>query len=402
MSGMKEMKDKALKDMEKCVRCGTCKAVCPTHECTGVEPLSARGRMVLLSKLCSGEIEASALLSDRLYSCTLCGLCEEACPAGVAVTEAIYEARRELRPSDKKRRFLRRAAGMSVKNLNLGFRTLKLAFALTGRLIPNLLERAEFPFEIELPERPLRSGEKVFKPRGRKKGRVAVFTGCSVNYLHPRLGRSLINVLLAAGYEVVLPPGEVCCGEPLRALGLEEDARRLAQKNLDVFGKLRAEAVVSPCPTCTLALKLHYPGLVGEGLGNAMDVTELLHGSGAKPLAPPAEERVAFHNPCHLGSALGVRKEPGALLRSLGCDVEEPETGASCCGFSVSLWDQEMSRKLLEETLSHFKDARTLVTACPGCMMQLGRAHPNVRHIIELIEAATVEKSEDGSGEKAA
>jgi glycolate oxidase iron-sulfur subunit len=291
---------------------------------------------------------------------------------------------------------------MSVKHLNLSFRSLKLAFALTGRLIPNMLERAEFPFEIELPERPLRSGEKVFKPRGKKKGRVAVFTGCSVNYLHPRLGRSLINVLLAAGYEAVLPPGEVCCGEPLRALGLEDDARKLAQRNLDVFGKLRAEAVISPCPTCTLAIKRHYPGLVGRGVENAMDATELLHAGGVSPLVPLEDERVAFHNPCHLGSALGVKREPGDVLRALGCDVEEPEAGASCCGFSVSLWDREMSRKLLEETLSHFRDAETLVTACPGCMMQLGRSRGNVRHIIELIEAATVEKAGDGSGERAA
>ncbi len=392
------MKEKTLEDIEKCIRCGTCKAVCPTYECTGVEPLSARGRMVLLNKLRSGEIGPSALLNDRLYSCTLCGLCDAACPAGVEVTEAIYEARRELRPSDKKRRFLRMAAGMSIKNLNLGFRTLKLAFALSGKLIPNLLERSEFPFRIELPEKPLRSGEKIFKPR-KKKGRVAVFTGCSVNYLYPRLGKSLINVLLAAGYEVVLPPGEVCCGEPLRALGLEEDARKLALRNFEVFGKLRAEAVISPCPTCTLVIKMHYPELIGRSIENAMDVTELLHGR-VSPLAPPEEKRVSFHNPCHLGSALGVRKEPGDVLRSLGYDVEEP-AGASCCGFSVSLWDDEMSRLLLEETLSHFEAAAPLVTACPGCMMQLGRSHPNVKHIIELIEASTVKKAED-SGVKAA
>lgn len=383
------MKEETLKDIEKCVLCGTCKAVCPTHECTGVEPLSARGRMVLLSELCKGNLKPSSLLNDRLYSCTLCSLCEPACPAGVSVTEAIYEGRRALRSSDKKRRLVRTATRLSLKNTNLSFRTLKLAFALSGEMIPRLLKRADFPFRVELPPKPLRTSGEIYKPK-KKRGRVALFTGCSVNYLYPRLGRSLINVLLASDYEVVLPPGEVCCGEPLRALGLENEARRLAERNFEVFGKLRAEAVVSLCPTCTLALKTHYPALIGKGVENAMDVTQVLKDN-INPVAPPEEKRVAFHNPCHLGSGLGVKKEPLTVLRSLGHDVIEP-SGASCCGFSVSLWDDEMSKKLLEETLSHFKGSETLVTACPGCMLQLGRSHPNVKHIIEIIEACTVKE----------
>ncbi len=384
------MKEQTLKDIEKCVRCGTCKAVCPTFDCTGVEPLGARGRMVLLDEFCKGSLKPSRLLNDRLYSCTLCTLCEAACPASVKVTEAIYEGRRALMPSDKTRKVKRTAARLSLKNTNLSFRTLKLAFAISGRLMPALLKRADFPFSIELPRVPLRSGEKVYKPK-KKRGRVALFTGCSVNYIYPRLGRSLINVLLSAGYEVVLPPGEVCCGEPLRALGLEEDARKLAERNFEVFGKLRAEAVVSLCPTCTLALKVHYPALIGKGVDNAMDVTQLLK-DGFSPVAPPSERRVAFHNPCHLGGGLGVRKEPSSVLRALGYEVEEPSS-PSCCGFSVSLWDGEMSKRLLESTLEGFSEGKPLVTACPGCMLQLGRMRPGVRHIIEMVEACTVKKS---------
>jgi len=384
------MKEDILADIDKCVRCGSCKAACPTFDCTGVEPASARGRMVLLNEVARGALKPSDLLNDRLYSCTLCALCEAACPAGVKVTEAIFEGRRELAPTDRRRRRMRSAARLSIKNANLSFRTLKLALALTGGLIPGLLARADFPFRIELPPRPLRGGEKVFKPKKRK-GRVALFTGCSVNYLHPRLGRSLINVLLSAGYEAVLPPGEVCCGEPLRALGLEEDAARLAERNFEVFGMLRADAVVSLCPTCTLAIKTHYLSLIGSGIQNAMDATQFL-GEGLVPVAPPADKRVAFHNPCHLGSALGVKKEPAALLRALGMDVDEPSQ-ASCCGFSVSLWDAEMSRRLLNAALSRFKGPGPLITACPGCMIQLGRSRPNVKHIIEVIEACTVRKS---------
>jgi len=378
------MKKENLEDIEKCVRCGSCKAVCPTHVRTGMEPLSARGRMVLLHEYNTGKLRPSKLLNDRLYSCTLCGICEGACPARVNVTDAIYAGRNELVRSDKRRRLMRAGAKLSLKNTNLSFRTMKLAMT----LMPGLLTRATSPFKVVLPERPLRSGDKIYKTVGKSRGRVALFTGCSVNYLYPHLGQSLINVLLASGMEVVLPPGEVCCGEPLRALGLEDEARGMAERNFDVFGRLRADAVISLCPTCTLAIKVHYPSIIGKGIENAMDISQFL-GDEIDPVNPPLDKDVAYHNPCHLGAALGVKKEPLTVLNALNCNVTA-STDSECCGFSISMWDKEVSEQLLDGTLSRFNDSNTLVTACPGCMMQLGRKHPNVRHIIELIEEGVV------------
>ncbi len=372
------MRGDVLQDLEKCVRCGSCKAVCPTHVHTGLEPLGARGRMVLLHALQHGTLRPSELLNQRIWSCTLCAVCEDACPAGVGVTEAIYRGRERLRPSDGRRRLLRAAARVTLKRPRLGFSAARLL----GPLIPRLLGRADFPFRVELPDEPLRDGPKIYKP-GRSRGRVAVFTGCSVNYLYPELGLSLINVLLKSGYEAVLPPGEVCCGEPLRALGLEGEAAKLARRNSEVFGKLRADAVVSLCPTCTLALKVHYPALIGEGIENAMDASEFLHDK-LSPASAPGAGGLAYHNPCHL-QRLGVTKEPHSVLRTLG-HGDVGGSGVSCCGFSISLWDRELSDKLLAGSLGEFGGSGTLVTACPGCMMQFSRRHPNVRHIIELIE----------------
>src|SRR3990172_6362531 len=100
---------------------------------------------------------------------------------------------------------------------------------------------------------PFRREEQVFKVQ-KKRGRVAIFTGCSINFIFPNLGESLINVLQKFGYEVVLPKGETCCGNPLRSLGLEEEAVEQAKKNYRVFSRLKVEAVLSLCPTCTLTL----------------------------------------------------------------------------------------------------------------------------------------------------
>lgn len=406
--------------LSRCVKCGSCKAFCPTYAENTIEPMTARGRLMLLSGLYQGYLKPTPLLRDRLFSCTLCGICETLCPSGVDIMESIFHGRAFLRPHDRQRRYLRAGAKFSFKRPHLGFKAL-------GLILPHLLKKGGFPFELSLPPRPLRDGQRIFKGSTTQskgsvtplKGRVALFTGCSVNFLFPSLGERLINVLLNLGYEVVLPPGEVCCGAPLRALGLEKEAARLSKRNIEVFGKLRADAVLSLCPTCTLTLKLHYPKLIGQGLDTAMDVSEFLVDKGGNgSLRPanrpeqqrsqPADRRVLYHEPCHLGFGLGVKEDPRKILEYLGYEIIEPEE-PGCCGFSLSLTHKEISLGLLRNRLKgatalpagdrttstaefdkgeptpDVKGSLTVVTSCPGCMLQLGRQHKNVVHIIEML-----------------
>jgi glycolate oxidase iron-sulfur subunit len=105
------------------------------------------------------------------------------------------------------------------------------------------------------------------------------------------------------------------------------------------------------------------------------------------PVRKPVEGPVAYHDPCHLADGLGVTKEPREILKALG--LELVETGErSCCGFSLAATHREMSEGLLDDRKKEFEQAETLVTACPGCMMQLGRSHGNVVHIIQLLDDA--------------
>jgi glycolate oxidase iron-sulfur subunit len=379
------MKTSLMKDLEKCVLCGTCKALCPTYAEDCTEPMSARGRVMLAISLFRGEISPSKRLNEAVYSCLLCGMCESTCPAGVEVTDAIYRSRERLSRTDTKRRLLRASTSLLARRPMTGFRAARLLRPLIHPLLKGL------PFEVDIGRRPLKRGLQVLKAEGKKKGRVALFSGCVVNYLMPPLGASLASVLLNLGYEVVLPAGEACCGAPLRALGLEEEARGLARKNMEVFSKLKADAVLSLCPTCTLTLKKHYPGLIDQGLDNAMDATEFL--IDGLDVSSPLDGDLFYHDPCHLRYGLGVHSEPRKILESLGARVLEAEEPA-CCGFSVGLTHRGLSRKIGEKAKDQFKDARTVITACPGCMMQLRRLHPDVRHIIELIEEATVPAEE--------
>jgi glycolate oxidase iron-sulfur subunit len=246
-----------------------------------------------------------------------------------------------------------------------------------------------------MPENPLKNKQQVYTVP-KKKGRVAIFTGCAVNFLYPHLGESLIHVLQRLNYEVILPAGEVCCGAPFRTLGLEQEAVRMAKKNMAVFSKLNVEAIVGLCPTCIYALKKEYPKLIGEGLDKAMDISSFFIDkldSSSFSLSSSNSAKAAYHDPCHLSYGLGVRKEPREIIKQVGIELAEPGE-QKCCGFGgvFSFSYREISKSLLEKRIRNMEGtkAETIITSCPGCVMQLQRKITNVPvlHLIEVIEEA--------------
>ena len=381
------MQNNVFPDLALCARCGSCKAVCPTYELTASEGMGARGRLALVKGLTEGALQPSALLNERLFSCILCGACAGSCPLEIDIPEVIYRGRHMLRKSDRKRTLLRYLLRFGTSWPDLSFRLLSMT---RDFLLPFLSKRKLIPFRPDLPDQPFHVIEQVHKVP-KKKGRVAVFTGCSVNFFQPHLGESLLNVLQSVGYEVVLPRDEVCCGAPLRALGMDEEAAELARQNHRVFSRLRVEAVLSLCPTCTLSLKHGYASLIGKGVEKAMDMSVFLRDK--LDVKSPIEKSVTYHDPCHLRYGLGTWKEPREIITRSGLQLREPQE-SGCCGFggTFSISCREMSQNLRKKQADRLcaTGAGTIVTSCPGCMLHLGGSVSDrpVIHLIELIEEA--------------
>ena len=377
----------SLDSLSHCVRCGSCKAPCPTYDNDPSEGMGARGRLVLIRSLLSGDLKPSAALNERIFSCILCSACSGACPLGIDIPEAIYHARAVLKESDKKRKLLRSLAKFSAKWPDMSFKIMKMSQHL---FLPLLARKGIIPFRPDFPDTPFRHIEQVHSVR-KKRGRVAIFTGCSINYLFPSLGESLINILRSIGYEVILPKGETCCGSPLRALGLEDEAIAHARKNYQIFSKLKVEAILSLCPTCSLTLKSEYPKLIGHGLEKAMDISAFF--SDKLDYTEPIRKTAVYHDPCHLAHGLGIKKEPREIIRKAGFDLLDADT-SECCGFGGVFCSsyREISQNLLRTSAKKLLDtqAEAVVTSCPGCMLHLGQQVTDrpVLHLVELIEEA--------------
>ncbi|MDA8215378.1 MAG: (Fe-S)-binding protein [Nitrospiraceae bacterium] len=380
-----------------CVRCGSCKAVCPTYIEDVTEGMSARGRVILLEKFYEGELEPSIKLDDRIFSCILCGACNRLCPLGINVTDAIYEGRKNLKEFNKKRKFLNFSVRLGLKKAQKTFKALKFLESI-NEMLPVFSIRpfkAIKEMDISFPSSALRDDMSIFKA-AKSKGRIAVFTGCSVNFIYPGIGRSLIDSLNAMNYDVILSKGEVCCGAPLMGLGLKDDAVEMAEKNMTVFKRLNVEAVIGTCPTCVHFIKNEYRNLVGDGIANAMEISQFF--SKFQPLAfspQPSALKIIYHDPCHSIYSLNVSAEPRQILKSMGFNLIDSERG--CCGFggTFRLLYQELSEGILEKRIEDYKKADMIVTSCPNCILQLRSKIKDrpVKHIAEIINEFTRHKS---------
>ncbi len=387
-----------LQELSRCVRCGICKTSCPTYLSTLNEAMGARGRVAILGELEAKHLNPSGTLADKIFSCMLCGACKNVCPVGIDIPEVIYQGRQGLKDSYKKGRFLRAATKGSISRLNTVHRALRLYQFL---LYKPLQKAGMVDYMPHIASKPFNKTVQIYKNR-KKIGRVAIFAGCSINYLYPDLGQSLSNILLSQGYEVVVFKGESCCGAPLRSMGFQEEAVTLANKNIEHFNRVRAEAIISMCPTCTMVIKEQYPLLTGNTINNLVDINEFFTESGIKSNLELYPSTITYHDPCHLSYGLGIRDEPRAILKKIkGVKLVEMKHPDSCCGFAglFKYNYKEMSDEIGMQKINSITNtsADTVVTSCPGCITQLEamkqakNAQFKIKHIVEVIDEAMQE-----------
>ena len=380
-------------DIERCVKCGSCHAVCPAYLRERSESQSARGRMALVKAVLDGRLAVSAIFKDRLATCTSCLACVASCPNGVPVTKIIQAA--------KERAVAESGLGIINKVISA---VLKYPASLRAAawLAPVALHyakglRLNSSFGIR------RSGEPKGRGRLTSRGRVVFFPGCAIDAFQKDVGKSVLSVLGRLGYDVVVPSGLQCCGRPLLSLGDRRAAEEHAARNTRLLKAAGADAIVTACASCGLTFKEEYPRLLRPS-GTAPDVLDI-HEFIAKTLpdAPlgPVRKTVTYHDPCHLGRGQGLSGTARSILRSLPALVlVEMHNADRCCGFGgvmrIAHW--KLSDGIAEEKARNIiaTNASAVVTGCPGCRMQIANAlklagsDAEVLHTVQMVEEALV------------
>lgn len=406
----------------KCMSCGNCQAVCPIYKETMGEAGVARGKIKLAKGLLEGKVEYTDKMQEILSLCLTCRACAANCPCGVQpekiilATRAAMVKKKGLHPLKRsifgvleRPKLFRIGLKTGSKFQGLGMKKVEGKNFASPRLPIGLDMRRVIPrfaSKTLIDELP-----KVNTPNKKPKYKAAFFTGCMNNYIYTDTGKAVVNVLLANNVEVIIPEKQHCCGIPTLMHGDVDTAKKIAKYNTKELSKEKVDYIVTACGTCGGALAHHYLDLLEKDSGifstakeiseKVYDISEFLTDVvGFKKPTEAIEERVTYHDPCHLvrGDRV-VAKQPRKILKSIPklqfIEMKKPDR---CCGSagSFSLTHYEMSSSIRNKKIADVASVEPtmLVTSCGACRMQLedglyqaGKDIP-VRHVAQLLEMA--------------
>jgi len=406
-----ERAGEALERSLDCVHCGLCLSSCPTYRATGREQSSPRGRIYLFRGAAEGRIALDAV-AEEASLCLGCRACETACPSGVQFGRLLELVRADLADAGLRRDHAARLERFALRSVLPRPRRLRALFDVLGvfqgvgidRLLRRWVPGRLGELVSLLPPVPSRRLRRALPRRipaeGRRRGTVALFTGCVMSELFADVNAATARVLARNGFEVVVPPEQGCCGALHAHAGDEAFAQRLGRANAGVFPDVAAVIVNSAGCGAALRELPHWIGAEGEELaGRVRDVCEFLDEVGLREPPGRVEARVCYDDPCHLVHGQRVSEAPRRLLSQIpGLTLVEHAEASACCGAAgtYNLMQPAMSRAVRDRKLDALETAApdVIATGNPGCLMQLragvlSRGLPvRVVHPVTLLDEA--------------
>ncbi|MGY4748698.1 glycolate oxidase subunit GlcF [Pannonibacter sp. Q-1] len=406
------------KILRKCVHCGFCTATCPTFTLLGDELDSPRGRIYMIKDMLENGRPADEQIVRHVDRCLSCLSCMTTCPSGVNYMHLVDHARAHIEQT-----WRRPLADRLIRSLLAavlpypGRFRLALVGAYMGRPLAGAFKALGGPFAklgamlslapSKAPGRGLYEAPGRFQPQaGARKGRVALLNGCAQPVLAPSINDATIRLLTRAGYEVVLPKGEGCCGALVHHMGREEDALANARRNVDVWMREAdgegLDAILITASGCGTTIKDYgfmlrndpaYAERAAQVSGLAKDITEFLTGLDLGAPVRPGGLTIAYHSACSMQHGQKITRQPKELLKAAGFTVKDVPEGHLCCGSAgtYNILQPEIATRLRDRKVANIRKTvpDLVATGNIGCMTQIGTGIDiPVVHTAELLDWA--------------
>ena len=335
----------------RCVGIGKCRqtsggVMCPSYQVTREELHSTRGRAHLLWEMLEGDVVTdgwrSTEVRDALDLCLSCKGCLSDCPVNVDM--ATYKA------EFTHHHYARRPWARPLSHWSMGWLPLWSRMAARAPRLANRFARLKLvkrlggiAAERAVPEFATETFHAWFDARSKQtggeasRGKVVLWPDTFTNHLSPEIGQAAVEVLEAAGYEVVLPDKQVCCGLTWISTGQLGVAKRVIERSLGVLAPHLAAGtpIVGLEPSCTAALRQDAPDLLegdkraAAAATSTYTLAEFLAKSDWEPPQVGGEALVQTH--CHQHAVLGFDADQ-ALMAAAGIKAVIPDSG--CCGLA--------------------------------------------------------------------
>ena len=222
------------------------------------------------------------------------------------------------------------------------------------------------------------------------------------NYFHPATAKAAVEVLEAAGFEVMVPKANLCCGRPLYDHGMLHRAQQLLLQILDELSpEIEAGVpIVGLEPSCVAVFRDELINLFPhDERAQALSrqtflLSEFLETKAKNFPLPQLNRKAILHGHCHHKSLMKMTAEE-AILRRLGIDFQSPAPG--CCGMAGS-FGLERDKYDISIAIGELELLPAVRQAPPGwliiadgfsCREQIAQGSPRrALHLAEVLQMA--------------
>jgi len=406
-------------DMSRCIKCKGCTWVehtympgakfttrCPSATFYEFDAYGAYGKMRIGHAMAEGLLDWNEKALEVMYACTLCGACDVGCKRNLDLEIGLT------------------LESLRVKAVQDGVGPMPAH----KKLAANIEKKHNFYGAAHKN----RKGWLTEETRPAGKADIVYFVGCNASYKNQEIARSTAKIIQAAGDDFTLLPNEWCCGNTLFSVGLYDEAKALAERNVEAMRKTGAKTLLTSCAEGYRMWKVDYPKLLEiatEDLG--FEVIHLVEyaadriANGALKTPRPFETRMTYHDSCSLSRLSepwtpyegkrgwmgcveprlkrrrgrnGVYFPPRDILKGIpGVDlVEMPRMreNAFCCGAGRGTKEAfpDFARKSANHRLEEVREigAETLVAACPWCKSHFSEVAGENGDAVQVLDIAEV------------
>lgn len=376
--GKKGLTEELAYEAFACAQCGYCNEQCTLHMGIPWESSSPRGKLMILRLYLQGKIDFTEEMVDNFLLCTTCKRCDAACQLGIPIMD-LWDAFRGVMIQEKKLPTFPAFEMMGASVCS----QLNIWAAKRSR------RDAWVPKEVQvLPE-----------------GEIGYWAGCTASMLETDIAECAVRVLNDAGVPFTyLGQDENCCGTPMLVAGKWDVYADIVRHNIEHLKQRGIKTLVVSCPGCWVSLAHGYHDWA-EKLGLEYDVkvvhiTELMADlikEGRLQFKQPVNERVTWHDSCHIGRHGGIYEPPREVLRAIpGVDFVEMEhikEDGLCCGSVLTrIGTPQASNRIGAMRLKEAEavGARVVAATCPCCEFQMRVANNENGQSLQIRDIASI------------
>ncbi len=383
-------------DMSRCIKCKGCYWVdhtyqpgvkfstrCPSNVWNDFDAYGAFGKMRIGTALAEGRLQWTPKLLEVVYADPLCGACDVACKRNLDLEIGLT------------------LEAMRVKAVRDGVGPMPAHKKIAANIASN---HNYFAAPHEDRKKWLTSDIKV-----ERKADLLYFVGCAASYTNKEIARATAKILNASKTPFMLMPDEWCCGNTLQSVGMIDEARELAVRNMEMVKSTGAKRVLVSCAEGYRMWKVEYPKLLniatadlGFEVVHLVELADEALKNGSLRLTKPVDARMTYHDACSISrladpwvpwsgergwmgtvnprlkrrrGTQGLYAQPRNVISAIpGVDFVEmirTRENAFCCGAGRGTKEAfpTLASSSAKHRLEEVKEigAEVLVSACPWC-----------------------------------